>query len=154
MKKTGAWLCALLWMGLIFGMSAMPGDVSGAQSGRIAQLLLSAMAVLFGEDAAAGVSPETINLLVRKGAHMAEYAVLFLLYRRALHASGARRPGLAALCLCACYAATDEFHQAFVADRGPGVADVGIDTLGAALAWGAQGTVRRIKGNKGKGKRG
>ena len=154
MKKTGAWLCALLWMGLIFGMSAMPGDVSGAQSGRIAQLLLSAMAVLFGEDAAAGVSPETINLLVRKGAHMAEYAVLFLLYRRALHASGARRPGLAALCLCACYAATDEFHQAFVADRGPGVADVGIDTLGAALAWGAQGAVRRIKGNKGKGKRG
>ena len=150
MKKAGAWLGALAWMGVIFMMSAMPGEVSGAQSGRIAQLALRAIALLFGEDAASGVSPDVINLLVRKGAHMAEYAILFLLYRRALHASGARRLGLAALCLCACYAATDEFHQAFVAGRGPGVADVGIDTLGAALAWGALGALRRMKG---KGKR-
>ena len=150
MKKAGAWLGALAWMGVIFMMSAMPGDVSGAQSGRIANLALRAMAFLFGEDAAAGVSPDVINLLVRKGAHMTEYAVLFLLYRRALHVSGARRPGLAALCLCACYAATDEGHQAFVAGRGPSVADVCIDTLGAALAWGALGALRRMKG---KGKR-
>ena len=150
MKKAGAWLGALAWMGVIFMMSAMPGDVSGAQSGRIAQLALRAIALLFGEDAASGVSPDVINLLVRKGAHMAEYAILFLLYRRALHASGARRTGLAALCLCACYAATDEGHQAFVAGRGPSVADVCIDTLGAALAWGALGALRRMKG---KGKR-
>ncbi len=150
MKKAGAWLGALAWMGVIFFMSAMPGDVSGAQSGRIAGLVCRAIAFLFGENAASGVSPEAVNLLVRKGAHMAEYAILFLLYRRALHASGARRPGLAALCLCACYAATDEGHQAFVAGRGPSVADVCIDTLGAALAWGAQGAVRRMKG---KGKR-
>ena len=146
MKKAGAWLGALAWMGVIFMMSAMPGEVSGAQSGRIAQLALRAIALLFGEDAASGVSPDVINLLVRKGAHMAEYAILFLLYRRALHASGARRPGLAALCLCACYAATDEFHQAFVAGRGPGVADVGIDTLGAALAWGILSAVRWVIG--------
>lgn len=150
MKRTSAWLSAFAWMGVIFLMSAMPGDVSGAQSGRIAQLALRAMAFLFGEDAASSVSPDMINLLVRKGAHMAEYAVLLLLYRRALHASGARRPGLAALCLCACYAATDEGHQAFVAGRGPSVADVCIDTLGAALAWGALGALRRMKG---KGKR-
>ena len=150
MKKAGAWLGALAWMGVIFMMSAMPGDVSGAQSGRIAELALRAMAFLFGADAASGVSPDVINLLVRKGAHMTEYAVLFLLYRRALHASGARRPGLATLCLCACYAATDEGHQAFVAGRGPSVADVCIDTLGAALAWGALGALRRMKG---KGKR-
>ena len=150
MKKAGAWLSALAWMGVIFMMSAMPGDVSGAQSGKLAHLALKAIALLFGEHAAAGISPEAINLLVRKGAHMAEYAILFLLYRRALHESGARRPGLAALCLCACYAATDEGHQAFVAGRGPSVADVCIDTLGAALAWGALGALRRMKG---KGKR-
>ena len=96
MKKAGAWLGALAWMGVIFMMSAMPGDVSGAQSGRIAQLALRAMAFLFGEDAAAGVSPDVINLLVRKGAHMAEYAVLCLLLARALRLSGARRPLVAA----------------------------------------------------------
>ena len=148
MKRAKAWLSALAWMGVIFLMSAMPGDVSGAQSGRIANLALKAIAFLFGEAAAAGVSPETINLLVRKGAHMAEYAILFLLYRRALAEGGARRPGAAALCLCALYAATDEGHQAFVADRGPSVVDVGIDALGAALAWGVQGAVRRIAGGK------
>ncbi|MGN0777236.1 MAG: VanZ family protein [Candidatus Ventricola sp.] len=149
MEKAGAWLSALVWMGVIFFMSAMPGDVSGEQSGRLVQLVLSAAAFLFGEDAAAGVSADTIHLLVRKGAHMAEYAILFLLYRRALIKSGARRPGVTALCLCACYAATDEVHQAFVADRGPSAADVALDTLGAALAWGACGAVKRMTG-KGK----
>ena len=149
MDKVKAWLGALAWMGVIFLMSAMPGDVSGAQSGRLAQLVLSAISFLLGEDAASGVPMDAIHLLVRKGAHMAEYAILFFLYRRALEKSGARRPGLAALCLCACYAATDEGHQAFVADRGPSAVDVGIDTLGAALAWGACGAARRMAG-KGK----
>ena len=148
MDRMKAWLSALVWMGVIFLMSAMPGDVSGAQSGRIAELVGRAIAFLFGEDAAAAVSPENINLLVRKGAHMAEYAILFFLYRRALVRSGARRPGLTALCLCACYAATDEGHQAFVADRGPSAVDVGIDTLGAALAWGACGAAKRIAGRR------
>ena len=76
---------------------------------------------------------------------MAEYAVLFLLYRRALFLSGARRPGIAALLMSACYAATDEWHQGFVADRNPSPIDVGIDTLGAAIAWGAQDVVKKIR---------
>ena len=33
MKKFVAWLPALAWMGVIFMMSAMPGDISGEQSG-------------------------------------------------------------------------------------------------------------------------
>lgn len=148
MKKAKAWLGALLWMGVIFLMSAMPGEVSGAQSEGIAQAVLTAVSVLFGEEAAAGISAEGINLLVRKGAHMAEYAVLFLLYRRALSESGARRPGLSALVLCALYATTDETHQAFVADRGPSVADVGIDTLGATMGWGARGAISRIRSGR------
>lgn len=150
MKKVTAWLCALLWMGVIFMMSALPGDVSGAQSGRVMQLVLSCVSFVFGSDAAARILPETLHLLLRKGAHMAEYAVLFLLYYRALRISGARRPGVTALCLCACYAATDEGHQAFVADRGPSVIDVGVDTLGAAMAWGMQRMAQKISG-KGSG---
>lgn len=146
MEKAKAWMGALAWMGVIFLMSAMPGEVSGAQSGRLTEWMMSAIAFLFGRDAAAGVPPETLHLLVRKGAHMAEYAILFLLYRRALAKSGARRPGLAALCLCAAYAATDELHQAFVAGRGPSAVDVGIDTLGAAAGWGVRSAVRRIAG--------
>ena len=136
MKRLCAWAPALVWMGVIFAMSAMPGDVSGEQSGTIARLVMKLASLLFGEEAAAQVSPDVINLIVRKGAHMTEYAVLFLCYHRALRIEGAKRPGMTALMLCAMYAATDEFHQGFVAGRGPSPADVCIDTLGAGIAWG------------------
>ena len=74
---------------------------------------------------------------------MVEYAVLLLLYHRALRMEQAKRPGLCALILCAAYAATDEFHQGFVAGRGPGVIDVGIDTLGAGIALGITHIIKR-----------
>jgi len=144
-KKAKAWLLCAAWMGVIYAMSAMPGDTSGAQSGRIVELMLAAIRLLFGQAAAEAVSAEMISLLVRKAAHMAEYAVLFCLYRRALFLSGARHSGVTALLMCACYAATDEWHQSFVANRGPSVIDVGIDTIGAAIAWGAWEIVRKIK---------
>lgn len=135
MWRMKAWLPALLWMGVIFMMSAMPGDASAETSGMLVRLLTGALSFFLGEEAVAAVSIDTIHLLIRKGAHMAEYAVLFLLYRRALKIEGAKRPCLLALMLCAIYASTDELHQAFVADRGPSVVDVGIDTLGAGIAW-------------------
>lgn len=145
MKKTGAWLLCAAWMGVIYVMSAMPGDMSADQSGMIVDLIRAVIGWIFGAQTAAAVSAELIGLLVRKAAHMAEYAVLFLLYRRALFLSGARRPGIAALLMSACYAATDEWHQGFVADRNPSPIDVGIDTLGAAIAWGAQNVNKKIR---------
>ena len=143
-KKVNAWLLCAVWMGVIYMMSAMPGDTSGAQSGRIVDLVLTIIRFLFGPDAAASVSMETLELLVRKAAHMAEYAVLFCLYRRALSLSGAKHPAAAALLMSVCYAATDEWHQGFVEDRGPSPIDVGIDALGAAAAWGIQEIIRKI----------
>lgn len=136
MWRIKAWLPAALWMGVIFLMSAMPGDASAETSGTLVRLLMGALSFLLGEEAAASLSIDTIHLLIRKGAHMAEYAVLFLLYHRALRFEGAKHPGMMALVLCAAYASTDELHQAFVAGRGPSVIDVGVDTLGAGLAWG------------------
>lgn len=136
MKKTGSWLLCAVWMGVIFIMSGTTGDVSGRQSGLIVDLLLTVIKSIFGADAASAIPAEVMGLLVRKAAHMAEYAVLFLLYKRALSLSGAKHPGITALVMSACYAATDEWHQSFVADRGPSVVDVGIDTLGASMAWG------------------
>lgn len=132
MKKAAAWALCAVWMGVIFIMSAMPGDVSGAQSGMITRLIASVLVLLPG---GGRILQDTVHLLVRKGAHMAEYAVLFALYRRALRLSGARRPGMTALVMCAAYAATDEMHQGFVAGRGPSLVDVAIDTAGAAAMW-------------------
>jgi VanZ family protein len=37
---------------------------------------------------------------------------------------------LAAFAICVLYAASDEFHQGFVADRGPSIVDVMIDSAG------------------------
>lgn len=134
MKKLSAWLLCLLWMAVIFWFSAMPGEVSSEQSGTVVELLLAMLSFI-------GIRAESldlslISLLVRKAAHMTEYAVLFFLLRRALRLSGARRPGLMALPLCVLYAAGDEFHQSFTEGRGPSPVDVCIDGAGALLMWG------------------
>jgi VanZ family protein len=65
--------------------------------------------------------------VLRKGAHTLEYAILALLLRRALRAD------LPALAVAVAYAATDEFHQSFVAGRHGTPIDVAIDGVGAAL---------------------
>ena len=39
MKKAAAWALCVLWMMVIFMMSEMPGDVSGAQSGFVTELV-------------------------------------------------------------------------------------------------------------------
>lgn len=130
MNKAMAWVMAALWMGVIFTMSAMPGEISGQQSGAVVELLMTLLAHLPGSPA---IRPDTLALLVRKGAHMAEYAVLCLLLGRALRLSGVRRPLVAAVALSAAFAATDELHQGFVDGRSAMVTDVVIDTAGAAL---------------------
>ena len=132
-KKPLAWLPTLLWMAFIFSMSAATGEESSAQSGLIVNLLAWAYGLVTG---GAQPSPDwldALSFLVRKCAHMTEYAVLALLCRYALVKNGASRPGIKALCIAALYACTDELHQAFVPDRGPSPVDVMIDTAGAFL---------------------
>jgi VanZ family protein len=91
--------------------------------------------------------------IVRKCAHLAEYAVLALLLRWALRkppeseAPPWRWPeaGLV-LALVALYAASDEFHQTFVPSRQGCVSDVLLDTAGGAfglLCWWAAGRWRK-----------
>jgi VanZ family protein len=73
------------------------------------------------------------DFLVKKGGHMAEYAVLALALR---HAWGEMkgRSVLAWGCALA-YAVTDELHQAFVPGRHPSAVDALVfDNLGAVLA--------------------
>ena len=89
------------------------------------------------------LSDDSVNdivVLVRKCAHLTEYAVLALLLWRALRKPpGPNAPpwrwsqaGLA-LALVALYAASDEFHQTFVPSRNGCVSDVLLDTAGGAL---------------------
>jgi VanZ family protein len=74
----------------------------------------------------------SIQLVVRKCAHLTEYAILAALFYRALRLHGKRALGIAFL-LSAIYAALDEFHQSFVASRTGTPYDVMFDCAGAII---------------------
>jgi VanZ family protein len=90
-----------------------------------------------------GASPEAFATAIycaRKGAHLAEYAILAVLLCSALRGPSGTgscflrwaKPGVV-LALVILYAATDEFHQKFVPTRVGCVEDVLIDACGALL---------------------
>lgn len=75
------------------------------------------------------------DVFVKKGGHLAGYALLAVAFLHGL-ASGrafSRRQALLAVLLAALYAVTDEFHQGFTPGRSPSTEDVAIDTLGATI---------------------
>jgi VanZ family protein len=80
------------------------------------------------------------DVLLRKGAHMGEYALLVWLLARALQLSSVQHRtalGMAVL-LCLVYAVTDEWHQTFVPGREGTLRDVVIDGVGMVgmYTWG------------------
>jgi VanZ family protein len=87
------------------------------------------------------ISAETlasIHFILRKCAHMGEYAVLgLLLLRAATLMTNSKRSipilYVSVLAVCVFVAATDEFHQTFVASRGASVRDIMIDSGGVIL---------------------
>ena len=89
------------------------------------------------------LSTPTVNelvFLIRKCAHLTEFAGLALLFWRAVRQPQRHdsRPWLwsharIALLYTMLYAATDEFHQLFVKSREGKVEDVVIDSIGAVL---------------------
>lgn len=86
-------------------------------------------------------SVETIEIywqdfIIKKTAHMIEYALLATLLYRALIASGKNKKQAFtwSFFITLFYAATDEFHQSFTPGRESRVRDVVIDAVGAGLA--------------------
>jgi VanZ family protein len=91
------------------------------------------MAVIFALSAQPnlGTGLGTWDTILRKGAHVTEFALLWWLWWRAFDG---RRPQLAAVITLA-YAATDELHQHFVTGRHASPLDWLIDATGVALAY-------------------
>ena len=77
-------------------------------------------------------SASSIEFYVRKAAHMTEYCLLAIAISFPLYVYGVRGIWLILLAgaICVGFAGFDEYHQSFVADRGPSVRDVGIDSIG------------------------
>ena len=76
------------------------------------------------------------DFVVKKLAHIAEYATLSLLLYRGFMASGFKsgKAGVYAIVLSIIYAISDELHQSFTPGREPRVRDIIFDTIGAGLA--------------------
>lgn len=105
-------LTLLVWMGVIFAFSSMPGsDIAG--------------------------EPPLSYYLERKGAHVIEYLVLMLLSVRFALRLFPRERFFRVLLLAGifslAYAVTDELHQFFVPFRGAKISDVAFDLLGIVL---------------------
>jgi VanZ family protein len=77
------------------------------------------------------------DLILRKLAHVAVYAVLTLLVYGALRQHMARpiHAWLLAILIATLYASSDEWHQTFVPGREGTVRDVVIDGVGIVGAW-------------------
>ena len=98
------WLPVFLWAIVIFYLSSLPSLISAEKS--------------------------AVDFVIKKGAHVTEYAILFLLLKRA----GLNSPKAFSIGLF--YAFTDETHQLFIPGRTGMLRDVLLfDMLGLLLAW-------------------
>ena len=99
-RALSAWLPVVIWAAVIFAFSSIPSLSSGLG---------------------------LWDTLLRKSAHMTEYAILGALLLRAL---GRKLP---ALLTGIAYAVTDEIHQSFVEGRHGSPFDVALDAVGVAV---------------------
>ena len=127
------WLPVLLWMGVIFYASTDAGHPR--HTSRYLGPLVRWLFPSWGDEAV-----ESACYVVRKFAHGYEYMVLGLLLWRAFGRTvrgktraEALRVAAKAWVLATVYAASDEFHQLFVAGREGSVRDVAIDSAGAVF---------------------
>lgn len=128
-------LCTLGWMGVIFALSAQPGEGSAGLSQKIAEAINGFIVWIFAgnppEFLVSFLSPE--NIFIRKLGHVSEYAVLSVLMTALLYRLGMSWYLGLSLIFCSIYAASDEFHQMFVPGRGPSFIDVLIDISGSLI---------------------
>jgi len=103
------WLPVLFWCAGIYYLSSIPGLRSDF--------------------------PDNWDLVLRKIAHISEYAILtFLFFRAAAQNIGKRRAIAYAALFALTFALSDEYHQTFIAGRSGNGVDVTIDSLGIFLS--------------------
>ncbi len=116
-----AWVLLILNLAVIWGSSLMPGELSGALSRFVRDLIA---AVIPGDSG----NPNAGHGLLRKLGHFTEFACLGMVLTRIMTLLD--KPWVLALGAGFLVGCVDETIQMFVPDRGPAFTDVMIDTSG------------------------
>jgi cold-inducible RNA-binding protein len=125
------WLPPLLWMAVMFVLST---DTFAAEhTGGVLWHVLSGLAPRVTYE-----QYTLLHFLIRKAAHLTEYAILACLLLRACRAGAAQawhwRWATLSFVLVAIHAGLDEYHQAFTQSRTGSVSDSVLDMTGGLIA--------------------
>ncbi|WP_296883476.1 VanZ family protein [Thomasclavelia sp.] len=115
----------IIWMIFIFIMSNTNGNDSSSQSNFFANIILQFI----------NIDKETLTFLIRKLAHMSEYAILalFTYYALIKIAFNKRIIFQITFLISFLYACSDEFHQLFISGRSGQFTDIIIDSTGCLI---------------------
>lgn len=106
----------------IFTMSSFNANDSSNQSNFIVNILVNIFNIH---------NIDILSLIIRKLAHLTEYAILGLLVYNLIHSYNKKT--YIALFISILYAITDEMHQYFVPGRSCQITDIMIDTIGIII---------------------
>lgn len=140
------WLPLFIWLCVIFYMSAQPYEKQDLRPWIHKSIVeeklerpLSKVQIHYGgrEISVQHIgTPAMLEFFIRKSAHLLEYMVLGFLVFRLLAVLSRTKSSIViflSLVFCALYAALDEIHQHYTGGRTAMLADVLLDTSGAAL---------------------
>ena len=137
------WVVTLAWAGNITFLST--ASFGGSVTGYLLAQLLSSLHIHL-----AYPTFEIVHFLIRKLAHVTEYAILslFLYFSfNPLHPeSWHMRSALGAVTIAGLLSLTDEYHQSFVPGRTASIKDCGLDTFGALVGMLLLYAGRRLQG--------
>ena len=133
--KPFSFLPAILIMYAIFTLSGQPGNASADLSYKVSYKIVelkSRLANEYKDEYQLAYEAELIHGKVRKAAHMTEYFCLAIAVSFPFYVYGLRGITLMLVAgvICVDFAGLDEYHQSFVAGRGPSKRDVAIDSIG------------------------
>lgn len=126
---------AIMVMFMIFTLSSQDGVTSSNLSYKVSHKLVEIADKVMDLELSSSETESYIRRFhhyVRKLGHVTEYFILAVSIAFPLYVYGLRgwRLMLFAGAFCVGFAALDEYHQSFVAGRGPSYRDVGIDSIG------------------------
>jgi VanZ family protein len=130
-RFVGYWMPVLVWMLLIF-----IGSTEVLSAEHTSRLLVPFLRWLNPHISLAAIN--AIQLTIRKLGHLIEYAILAVLFWRALRDGANLGTKMSLLFIaiwfvCGIFAVSDEFHQSFVTSRTASPHDVLVDICGALI---------------------